>query len=95
LAHSLVFGELLNGEHYVLRYPFREGLLSFPVGTRRRVLLVDRCQALDRDRSARRTSAGHRRRWMSVTFPFTSLVRTTSGESATTFKTSKMARLDG
>ena len=42
------FGEVLGGELYVLRYPFREGLLSFPVGTRRRVLLVDRCQALDR-----------------------------------------------
>ena len=42
------------------------------------------------NRSARQTSAGHRRRWMSVTLPFTSLVRTTSGKSARTFKTSKM-----
>ena len=46
-------------------------------------------------RSARRTSAGHRRRWMSVTFPLTSLVRTTSGESARRFKASKIAWLDG
>ena len=44
-------------------------------------------------RSATRTRAGHKRRWMRVTFPLTSLVRTTSGESASTLSVWKIAWL--
>src|SRR5262245_15902078 len=42
-------------------------------------------------RSATRTMEDQTRRWTSVTFPFTSLVRTTSGDSARALIASKIA----
>ena len=70
--------------------------LNGAMGTGGRVILSDRRQPLDREpvRSADQCRPGPRR-WMSVIFPFTNLVLTTSGDSTRELIASKIAWLDG
>jgi len=79
VCEGVVDSEELRGGDFLGRDPFGKGDLD---GSWAPEAVCSSSTAAKRSlgkRSATRTRAGHRRRWMSVTFPFTSRVAITSG----------------
>ena len=91
VGECVVFRQALGVAQHVGWNPVGEVLLQDAVSPGRCVLLTDRREPVNRKTAATRTKAHQTRRWTSVTFPFTSLVRTTSGESARALIASKIA----